>query len=111
MRKFRSLSCDSLKEIVDKAVHDAHSLGGHPGVRVHLLQHLVNTQYILYGQELSHLVDVDRIRLLPLSLALLLITRGDRLGGFARLGSSFSRCLGRHGRYCMIRGGSDVMKR
>ena len=58
---------------------------------------MANAQYILYRQELSHLVDVDRVRLLPLSLALLLVALGDSLGGLARLGGSFTRGLGWHG--------------
>ena len=41
MSKFRGLRCNSLKEVIDEAVHDAHSFGGHTGVRMHLLQHLV----------------------------------------------------------------------
>ena len=54
-----SLSSDPLEDIVDKRVHDAHSLGGDTGVRVHLLQHLV---------------DVDGVGLFPLSLPLLLVS-------------------------------------
>ena len=76
-----SLSSNSLKEIIDKRVHDAHGLGGDTGVRVDLLQHLV---------------DVDSIGLLPLSLLLLLITLGDGLGGLARLLSGLSGNFGRH---------------
>ena len=45
---------------------------------------------------LQHLVDVDGIGLLPLLLLLLLVSLGDGLGSLARLGSSFSRCLGGH---------------
>ena len=50
------LSSDSLKEIVDERVHDAHSLGGDTSVGVDLLEDLV---------------DVDGVRLLPLLLSLL----------------------------------------
>ena len=46
---------------------------------------------------LTHLIDVDRVRLLPLTLALLLVALGDSLGGLARLSCSFSRGLGWHG--------------
>merc|ERR1719342_704000 len=74
-------SSNPLKEVVDKTVHDTHGLGGDTSVRVDLLQHLV---------------DVDCIGLLPLSLTLLLVALGNSLGGFARLGSSFSRSLRRH---------------
>ena len=80
--KTAGLSSNTLKQVVDKRVHDAHGLGGDTGVRVHLLQDLV---------------DVDGIRLLPLLVLLLLIALGDSLGGLAGLGSSFSRGLGRHG--------------
>ena len=37
-----SLGGDALEEIVDEGVHDGHGLGGHSGVGVHLLQHLVD---------------------------------------------------------------------
>ena len=70
------LSSDSLKEIVDERVHDAHGLGGDTSVGVDLLQHLV---------------DVDGIRFLPSQLLLLLITLGDGLGSLSRLLGSFSR--------------------
>merc|ERR1719222_1273088 len=74
-------SSNPLEEVVDKTVHDAHSLRGDTSVRVDLLQHLV---------------DVDCVRLLPLALALLLFTLGNRLGGLARLGSSLTRGFRRH---------------
>ena len=74
--KTGSLSSNSLKEIIDKRVHDAHGLGGDTSVRVDLLQHLV---------------DVDGIRFLPSQLLLLLITLGDGLGSLSRLLGSFSR--------------------
>ena len=76
------LSGDSFEDVVDERVHDAHGLGGDTGVGVHLLEHLV---------------DVDGVGLLPLSLLLLLVALGDGLGGLARLGSSLSGGLGRHG--------------
>ena len=75
------LSSNAAKQIVHKGVHDAHGLGGDTSVRVHLLQHLV---------------DVDGIGLLPLSLPFLLVSLGNLLGGLARLGSSLSRGLGWH---------------
>ena len=77
-----SLSSDSLKEIVDERVHDAHGLGGDTSVGVNLLQDLV---------------DVDGVGLLPLVPLLLLVALGDGLGGLARLGSSLSGGLGWHG--------------
>lgn len=61
---------DTLEDVVDKAVHDAHGLGRDTGVRVDLLQHLV---------------DVDGVALLPADLLLLLITLGDVLLGLAGL--------------------------
>ena len=76
------LGGDPLEQVVDERVHDAHGLGGDTGVGVHLLEHLV---------------DVDGVGLLPLSLLLLLVALGDGLGGLARLGSSLSGGLGWHG--------------
>ena len=75
------LSSDSLKEIVDEGVHDAHGLGGDTSVGVDLLEDLV---------------DVDGVGLLPLVLLLLLVALGDGLGGLAGLLGSFSRNLWRH---------------
>ena len=40
--KSAGLSGDSLEQIVDERVHDAHGLGGDSSVRVDLLQHLVD---------------------------------------------------------------------
>jgi len=76
------LGSDPLEDVVDKGVHDAHGLGGDAGVRVHLLQHLV---------------DVDGVRLLPLLVLFLLITLGDGFLGLARLLGGLSGGLGRHG--------------
>ena len=47
----RSLGSNSLEDVIDKAVHDGHSLAGHSGVWVHLLQYFV---------------DVDGVRFPPL---------------------------------------------
>jgi hypothetical protein len=76
------LGSDTREQVVDEGVHDAHGLGGDTGVGVHLLQDLV---------------DVDGIRLLPLSLPLLLVALDDGLNSLARLGSTFLGGLGRHG--------------
>ena len=78
--QFGSLGSDTLEEIVDERVHDAHGLGGDTGIGVHLLQHLV---------------DVDGIRFLTLVLALLSVL-SNGLGGLAGFLGSFSRGLGRH---------------
>ena len=75
-----SLGGDALEEVVDKGVHDGHGLGGHSGVGVHLLQHLV---------------DVDGVGFLPLLLALLAVSLGGR--GFACLLGGLSGGLGWHG--------------
>ena len=75
------LSGDPLEQVVDERVHDAHGLGGDTGVRVDLLQDLV---------------DVDGIGLLPPLLLLLLVSLLDGLGGLARLLSSLSGNLGGH---------------
>jgi len=79
--KTGGLSGDSLEDVVDERVHDAHGLGGDTSVRVHLLQDLV---------------DVDGIRLLPPLLTLLLVTLGDGFLGLARLLGGLSRCFGGH---------------
>merc|ERR1719400_139360 len=78
--QFGSLGSDTLKEIIDERVHDAHGFGGDTGVGVHLLQHLV---------------DVDGIRFLTLVLALLSVL-SNGLGGLAGFLGSFSRGLGGH---------------
>ena len=97
MGKLGSLGSNPLKEVVDKAIHDAHGLRGNSSIRMDLLQHLVKwIHFRLQLTELEDLVDVDCIRLLPLSLALLLVTFSNSLGSLARLSSSFSRSLGRH---------------
>ena len=69
-----SLGGDALKDVVDKRVHDGHGLGGHSGVGVNLLQDLV---------------DVDGVRLLPLLLALFLVS-SNSLGSLAGLLGSLS---------------------
>ena len=61
-----SLGSDTLKDVIDEGVHDGHGLGGHTGVRVDLLQNLV---------------DVDGIALLPLLLSLLVTLRCGLLAG------------------------------
>lgn len=70
------LGSDSLKDVVDEAVHDGHGLAGHTGVGVHLLQNFV---------------DVDRVALPPPALPLLV----GRPRGL-RLGRGFLRALGRN---------------
>ena len=70
-----SFCSDPGEDIVDKGVHDAHGLGGDTGVRVDLLEDLV---------------DVDGIGLLPLSFPLLLISLGDGLLGLAGFLGSLS---------------------
>ena len=78
--QFGSLGSDTLKEIVDEGVHDAHGLGGNTGIGVHLLQHLV---------------DVDGIRFLTLVLALLSVL-SNGLGGLAGFLGSLSGGFGGH---------------
>ena len=75
------LGGNPLEDVVDKGVHDAHGLGGDTGVRVHLLQDLV---------------DVDGIGFLPLLVLLLLIALGDGFLGLARLLGGLSGGFGRH---------------
>ena len=76
-----SLSSNTLKDVVDKRVHDAHGLAGDTSVGVHLLQHLV---------------DVDGVGLLPSQLLFLLVSLGDGFLGLARLLGSFTGNFGRH---------------
>jgi hypothetical protein len=65
VRQTRCLGGDALEDVVDEAVHDAHRLRADAGVRVHLLQHLV---------------DVDGVRLSSSALLLLVSsTSGFRL--------------------------------
>ena len=73
------LGGDALEDVVDKRVHDGHSLGGDAGVGVHLLEDLV---------------DVDGIGLLAPPLGLLVL--GGRLLGLARLLGGLSGGFGRH---------------
>ena len=75
------LGGDPLEQVVDERVHDAHGLGGDTGVRVDLLEDLV---------------DVDGIGLLPPLLLLLLVSLLDGLSGLARLLSSLSGNLRGH---------------
>ena len=71
---------DTFEDIVDERVHDAHGLGRDSGVRVDLLQHLV---------------DVDGVGFLPF-LGPLLVVLGDVLLGFAGLLGSLSGGFGGH---------------
>ena len=80
----RGLTGDALENVADEGVHDAHSLGGDPGVGVDLLQDLV---------------DVDSIALLPGSPPLLAGLGGFRhsflgalLGRFHRIRHAFKVC-------------------
>ena len=73
--KFGGLSSDSLEDIVDKAVHDAHGLARNTSVWVDLFQHFV---------------DVNGVGFLPLPLLFLLPTSlAFGLGGrfFSSLGT------------------------
>ena len=79
--KTAGLSSDTLKDIIDKGVHDRHGLGADTSVRVHLLEDLV---------------DVDSVRLLALGLASLLVTLGGSLGWLLNLLGNFSGSFGRH---------------
>jgi len=69
---------DSLKDVINKGVHDAHSLAGDTSIWMNLLQDFV---------------DVNGISLLPSLSALFLVTRtfGDCLLG--SLGWSFNYVL------------------
>ena len=79
--KTGGLGGDALEDVIDERVHDGHSLGADASVGVNLLEDLV---------------DVDRVRFLPLLAFLLAISLGDGLGGLTGLLGSFSGGLGRH---------------
>ena len=79
--KTAGLSSDTLKDIIDKGVHDRHGLGADTSVRVHLLEDLV---------------DVDGIRLLSFAVLGLLVTLGDGLGSLASLLDGLSGSFGGH---------------
>ena len=66
---------NTLKDVIDKRVHDAHGLAGDTSVGVLLLQHLV---------------DVDSIGLLPSQLLFLLISLNHCFLGLAGFFGSFS---------------------
>ena len=75
-----SLGGDTFEDIVDEGVHDAHGLGRDSGVRVDLLQHLV---------------DVDGVRFL--SLLLLFLVSGSTGGlSLTRLLRALGGNFGRH---------------
>ena len=75
------LGGNPLEQVVDERVHDGHGLGGDSGVRVDLLQHLV---------------DVDGVGFLPLLVAFLVSALGDFLLGLTGLLGSFTRDFGGH---------------
>ena len=75
-----SLTSDTLEDIVDEGVHDAHGLAGDTSVGVDLLHHLV---------------DVDGVAFLPPPVPLLLVSRRRFLAGL--LGAFHSNwCFGWH---------------
>ena len=74
------LGSDSLEDVVDERIHDAHGLAADASVRVNLFQHLV---------------DVDGVALPPPLVPLLRTTTGGLClgGGLLR---SLRRCFGSH---------------
>lgn len=81
MRQARRFRCDPLEDVVHEAVHDGHGLARNAGVRVDLLEHLV---------------DVDGEAFLPAALLLLLVRGADILLGLAGLLDGFTARLRRH---------------
>jgi hypothetical protein len=79
VRQTGGLRSNTLEDVVDEGVHDGHGLGGDSGVRVDLLQDLV---------------DVNRVRFLPLVLPLLISLRNvlRGLSGFLRSFPTNFRC-------------------
>ena len=85
VRQLGRLICDSLEDVVDKRVHNAHGLGGDARVGMHLLEHLI---------------DVDSVGLLALLVTFLrAVGFGAALSWLDGLFGSFGRCLGRHGAF------------
>ena len=78
-RETRSFGSDTLEDVVDEGVHDAHGLGRNSDIGVDLLQDVV---------------DVDSVGFLSLSLAFLLARSSD-LASF--LSSTFLSLLGHLG--------------
>ena len=76
-----SFSSNTLKDVIDERVHDAHGLGGDTGVGVHLFEDPV---------------DIDGIGLLPFAFLLLLVSLCNRLCDLATLDCSLSGSLGWH---------------
>ena len=68
----RRLSCNTLKDVVDKAVHDAHGTAGDASVGVHLLQDFV---------------DVDPVALFATSVPLSCAARASPLSHTSFLGA------------------------
>ena len=66
------LSCDTLEDVIHEGIHDGHGLGAHTGVRVDLLQDLV---------------DVDGVGFPPPPLALLVPSTGGLCLAGGLLGS------------------------
>jgi len=80
MSQTRCLSSDTLEDIIDEAVHDAHGFTGNSSIRVNLFQYFV---------------DVDSVAFLPLPL-LFLIGLADILLSLSSFLHSFSARLGWH---------------
>ena len=78
MSKARGFGGDTLKDVINQTVHDTHRLAGDTGVRVDLLQHLVN---------------IDAVRLLPPLLTTLLIALSEVLHCLVTLLHSFAASL------------------
>ena len=73
VRQSRGLSRDPLEDVVDEGVHDAHGLAGDAGVRVDLLQDLVDVDGVaLFPSPLSPLRTVGFGSAWPQSCRLLL---------------------------------------
>lgn len=80
MRQTGSLGSDALKDIINKTVHDTHRLRRDTGVRMYLLEHLI---------------DVDCVRFLTLAFLLLIGLCNVFLSLTGFLGC-FSTCFRRH---------------
>ena len=60
--KFSSLSSDAFEDIVDKGVHDGHTLLADTGIWMNLLEHLVNVGAVRFSTLLAALLIAGLLR-------------------------------------------------
>lgn len=89
--QFGGLGRDTLEKISNERVHDAHSLRRDTGIRVNLLEHLVDVDGVGLGALLLALLLVVAALRRHSLLRDLLLSNGDRLASF-----------GSHGGWCGV---------